>query len=169
MGEMVPSGVPLNPVTGQPEIKPEANDPWTPRQVQIWSWGCLKAKFREVDEAMSRPGMPWHHFRNPADIKPDTVYEFQIELQPVFKTFKKGCRIWLKIAGDDALYSTWDSSSRYVEPPLSTENKEVTVFQDAGRPSHLLLPVIPDTPEIMPVTSPLADAVPGAPRIGNKV
>ena len=26
MGEMVPDGVPLNPVTGDPEIKPEAND-----------------------------------------------------------------------------------------------------------------------------------------------
>jgi predicted acyl esterase len=62
--------------------------------------------------------MPWHSFQKPADLKPNTVYEFQIELQPVFKTFKKGCRIWLKIASDDALYSTRDISSRYVETPL---------------------------------------------------
>ncbi len=26
MGEMVPNGVPLNPVTANPEVKPEAND-----------------------------------------------------------------------------------------------------------------------------------------------
>jgi predicted acyl esterase len=34
MGEMLPGGVPLNPVTGEPEVKPEINDPFTP-EVQI--------------------------------------------------------------------------------------------------------------------------------------
>jgi predicted acyl esterase len=164
MGEMVSSGVPLNPVTGNSEIKPEVTDQWTPREVQIWSWGCLKAKFREVDEKMSKPGMPWHSFRKPADLKPNTAYEFQIELQPVFKTFKKGCRIWLKIACDDALYSTWDSSSRYVERPLLPPKKDVLIYHGKEYPSHLLLPVIPDGPEITSVKSPLRDAVPGAPR-----
>jgi hypothetical protein len=164
MGEMVSSGVPLNPVTGKPEIKPEVTDQWTPREVQIWSWGCLKAKFREVDENMSKPGMPWHAFRNPADLKPNTVYEFQIELQPIFKTFKKGCRIWLKIASDDALYSTWDSSSRYVERPLSPLKNEIFIYHGNKYPSHLLLPVVPDKAEIKPVKSPLRYAVPGAPR-----
>lgn len=164
MGEMVSSGVPLNPVTGNPEIKPEVTDQWTPREVQIWSWGCLKAKFREVDEKMSKPGMPWHSFRKPADLKPNTVYEFQIELQPIFKTFKKGCKIWLKIACDDALYSTWDTSSRYVERPLSLLKNEILIYYGKEYPSHLLLPVIPDRPEIAPVKSPLRDAVPGAPR-----
>ena len=164
MGEMVSSGVPLNPVTGSPEIKPEVTDQWTPREVQIWSWGCLKAKFRELDEKMSKPGMPWHSFQKPVDLKPNTVYEFQIELQPIFKTFKKGCRIWLKIACDDALYSTWDSSSRYVERPLSPLKNEVFIFHGNKYPSHLLLPVVPDGPEITPVKSPLRDAVPGAPR-----
>jgi len=164
MGEMVSSGVPLNPVTGNPEIKPEVTDQWTPREVQIWSWGCLKAKFREVDEKMSKPGMPWHSFRKPADLKPNTVYEFQIELQPIFKTFKKGCKIWLKIACDDALYSTWDTSSRYVERPLSLLKNEILIYYGKEYPSHLLLPVIPDRPEIAPVKPPLRDAVPGAPR-----
>jgi predicted acyl esterase len=164
MGEMVSSGVPLNPVTGNPEIKPEVTDQWTPLDVQIWSWGCLKAKFREVDEKMSKPGMPWHSFRKPADLKPNTVYEFQIELQPIFKTFKKGCKIWLKIACDDALYSTWDTSSRYVERPLSLLKNEILIYYGKEYPSHLLLPVIPDRPEIAPVKSPLRDALPGAPR-----
>jgi uncharacterized protein len=168
MGEMVPSGVPLNPVSGDPEIKPEVNDPWTPREVQIWSWGSLKAKFREVDERLSKPGMPWHSFQKPADLKPDTVYEFQIELQPVFKTFKKGCRIWLKIASDDALYSTWDSASRYVETPVAGVQNQIHILRDAQHPSHLLLPVIPESSEIVPVKPPLSEAVPGAPRFVNK-
>jgi predicted acyl esterase len=113
---------------------------------------------------MSRPGMPWHSFQNPEDIKPNTIYEFQIELQPVFKTFRKGCRIWLKIASDDALYSTWDSSSKYVETPLSPANDEISIYHDLKHPSHLLIPVIPYAPEIAPVKPPLHDALPGAPR-----
>jgi predicted acyl esterase len=168
MGEMAPEGVPLNPVTGKPEIKPEVTDPWTPSSVQIWSWGSLKARFREVDESMSKPGMPWHPFQKPVELEPNTVYEFQIELQPIFKTFKKGRRIWLKIASDDACYSTWDSSSRYVERPLMPEKSEIFIYHDAKYPSHLLLPVIPDAPEIMPVKQPLCDAVPGAPRFVSK-
>jgi predicted acyl esterase len=164
MGEMVDGGVPLNPATGKPEIKPEVNDRWTPPEVQIWSWGCLKAKYRRLDENMSRPGMPWHPFQNPEDLNPHTAYEFQIELQPIFKTFKKGSRIWLKIAGDDALYSTWDSSSRYVETPASPADGRISIHHDPDRPSHLLLPVIPEMPESDPVRAPLRDAVPGAPR-----
>jgi putative CocE/NonD family hydrolase len=164
LGEMVPSSIPLNPVTGKPEIKPEVTDSWTPREVQIWSWGSFKAKFRELDESMSRPGMPWHSFQNPEDLKPNNIYEFQIELQPIFKTFQKGCRIWLKIAGDDTLYSTWDNSSRYVETPLSLVKNEISIYHNARYPSHLLLPVIPDVLETIAVKPPLHDAVPGAPR-----
>jgi uncharacterized protein len=164
MGEMVVKGVPLNPVTRQPEIKPEVNDPFTPPNVQIWSWGSLKAKYREVDEKRSRTGLPWHTYRKPAGLKPNTIYEFQIEMQPIFKTFRKGCSIWLKIASDDALFSTWDASSDYAERPLTPAKNVVTVYHDATHPSHLLLPVIPDAPEIKPVPSPLRDALPGAPR-----
>jgi predicted acyl esterase len=97
-------------------------------------------------------------------IKPNTINEFQIELQRVFKTFRKGCRIWLKIASDDALYSTWDTTSRYVETPLSPVKNESSIYHDLKHPSHLLLPVIPQAPEIAPVKSPLCDAIPGAER-----
>jgi predicted acyl esterase len=86
----------------------------------------------------------------------------------VFKTFKKGCRIWLKIASDDALFSTWDSSSRYVETPAAGVKNKIHIYHDTQYPSHLLLPVISETPEIMPVKPPLCEALPGAPRFVNK-
>jgi predicted acyl esterase len=165
MGEMVLEGVPLNPVTGKPEVKPEITDQSTPPEVYIWSWGSLKAKYREVDSSLSEAGMPWHPCRKPAGLKPDTVYEFQIELQPVFNTFKKGCRIWLKIASDDALYSTRDCSSSYVETQIMPAKSEVFIHHSARYPSHIMLPVIPDAPEIATVKPPLLNAVPGAPRI----
>ena len=164
MGEWVPDGIPLNPVTAVPEVKPEATDRRTPQQVQLWSWGALKAKYRQIDAARSRPGMPWHPFHDPQPLAANQIYEFEIELQPVFKTFKKGCRIWLKIASDDALFSTWDATSGYVETPLAADNRVVYIYHDDQYPSHLLLPVIPDTPETAPVKSPLCDALPGAPR-----
>ncbi|MBN1191067.1 MAG: CocE/NonD family hydrolase [Dehalococcoidales bacterium] len=164
LGEMVPEDVPLNPVTGQPEIKPEASDSLVPKEVQIWSFGSLKAKYREVDEKLSRPGSPWHSFQDTQDLKPNTIYEFQIELMPIFKTFKKGCRLWLKIACDDILFSTWDVTSGYVETPVIPQNSEICIYNNARYPSHLFLPVIPDAPEIKRVPSPLNDAIPGAPR-----
>jgi predicted acyl esterase len=96
------------------------------------------------------------------------VYEFQIELQPVFKTFGKGCRIWLKIASDDALFSTLDSTSGYVETPLAPSDRRITIYHDAAHPTHILLPVIDGVDEKRPVAAPLCEAVPGAARFtGN--
>ena len=164
LGEMVPNGVPLNPATGRPEIRPEAADSAVPREVQIWSFGSLKAKYRAVDAALSSPGSPWHTFQNAEELKPNNIYEFQIEMMPVFKTFKKGCRLWLKIACDDVLFSTWDNTSAYVETPVTPGHSEVYLYNNRQYPSHLYLPVIPDAPEVKPVPSPLKDAVPGAPR-----
>jgi predicted acyl esterase len=173
VGEMVPSGVLINPVTKEPQIKPDGwlntTNNWTPREVQLWSFGNLKAKFRKVDENRSKPGQPFHSFQNPADLKPNTVYEFQVELGPIFNTFKAGHRIWLQIAGEDPGYSTWDSSSLYLRrsiektPPMKNE---ISIYHDSEHSSHLLLPIIPEAPEIATVKAPLCDVVPGAPRFG---
>jgi uncharacterized protein len=165
MGEMVPEGIPFNPVTGKPELKPEINDQFTPSEVQIWSWGSFKCKYRDADCGLSQPGSPWHSFQNPAVLQPNSIYEFQIELQPIFKTFRKGCRIWLKIASDDALYTTRDTSSQYVETPVKPSKDEISVYHDADYPSHLILPLISEVPESITVTAPLLNAVPDAPRI----
>lgn len=168
IGEMVPGGVLVNPVTKEPQVKSSLiTDSCTPPEVHLWSYGTLKAKFREVDESRSNPGQPFHAYQNSEDLKPNTVYEFQIELLPIFNTFKKGHRIWIQISGEDAQYSTWDASSLYLErakelkPPLKDT---ISIYHDSEHPSHLLLPVIPDAPEIAPVKAPLCDVLPGAPR-----
>ncbi|MFX0138276.1 MAG: CocE/NonD family hydrolase, partial [Candidatus Hodarchaeota archaeon] len=62
-------------------------------KVRIWTLGNLKASFREVDNEKSKPGQPWHSFQNPAILEPKTIYDFQIEIQPLFLTFKKGHKI----------------------------------------------------------------------------
>jgi predicted acyl esterase len=135
-----------------------------PENVQLWSFGCLKAKYRQVDEALSAPGLPWHPFTEAEELLPDTIYELQIEMTPVFKTFKKGCRLWLKIACDDVLFSTWDSSSHYVETPSAAVERIVTIHSSSEYPSQLLLPIVTHSSERVEIAAPLRDALPGAER-----
>nr|MDO8082383.1 CocE/NonD family hydrolase C-terminal non-catalytic domain-containing protein [Candidatus Freyarchaeota archaeon] len=59
-------------------------------KVRVWTLGNPKASFRKVNEAKSKPGQPWHSFQNPVTLEPNTIYDFQIEIQPLFLTFKAG-------------------------------------------------------------------------------
>ncbi len=117
--------------------------------------GFLRASYREVDTAISDPGRPFHPFQNPVLLEPGTVYEFQIELTPVFHTFKAGHRIWIQIASDDlAHYSAPASDIQAM--PMPAEN---AVYHESAYPSHLILPVIPDAPVIKPVGPPVSQII----------
>lgn len=172
IGDISPGGQPLDPSNNprDPRNKPFWTDVWTPPDVWLWSYGNLKAKYRDLDERLSKPGQPWHSFQNPADLKPNTIYEFQIELMPIFNTFKKGHKIWLQIAGQDMEYDTQDvfSKNGMSIRPWSYRNSyksEITVYHSSEYPSYVLLPIIPEAPEIGQVNVPLSDVIPGAPLI----
>jgi hypothetical protein len=113
--------------------------------------GCLKASMREVDGGRSKPWQPWHPFRNKEVLESDRVYDFRIEILPVFHTFKAGHRLWLQIAGDDPDFKI-DNYSDLVPGPLPIE---CTVYHDPERPSFVLLPIVPDAPVEQPVAEPL--------------
>ncbi len=119
------------------------------------STGHLKASFREVDEARSSPGQPYHPFQNPVRPEPDKVYEYQIELVPMFHTFKKGHKIWVQIASDDFGYQEHVRAVDISEM-LPVPSKQ-TIYHDPANPSHLLLPVIPDAPITKPVEPPIPE------------
>jgi predicted acyl esterase len=167
VGEVGAEGPALNPATQEPHLRPDWTDEWTPKEVNLWSYGNLKTKFRAVDKDKTTPGQPWHPFTNPELLKPNTIYEFQIELVPIFNTFKKGHRIWLQIACEDKDYNPWDAASSYVmgPPPISAA---VSIYHDATHPSHLLLPLIPDVPETATVEAPLCEFIPGAPKFTSE-
>ena len=121
------------------------------------SRGILKASFRKLDPARSHPGRPFHPFLEQELLEPGKIYEYQIELRPVFHTIKPGHRLQLQISSEDIQYTN-------PLPPRSTcvavavaNTVENTIHADVAHPSHLLLPVIPDAPEIAPVASPVAD------------
>jgi predicted acyl esterase len=104
----------------------------------VVSKGWLRASHREVDEARSTPGQPFHIHTNPAPIEPDKVYRYEIGIWPIFRTFKKGHRLRLRIASSDS--RTWDANNFHTPVELPATN---TVYHDSQYPSHLLLPSAP--------------------------
>jgi len=123
-------------------------------KIEFLSLGILKASFREIEEGKSKPGQPFHPFRNPSLPEPNKVYKFEIEMGPIFHTFKAGHKIWLQIQSDDAAYQTRLHTVYNAEMlPFPGKN---TVYHDSTNPSHLLLPIIPDAPRIKPVEPPVS-------------
>lgn len=118
------------------------------------SRGMLRASFREVDTEKSKPGQPWHPFTRMQPLAPGETYEFQIELRPLFHTFKTGHRLQLTIASEDIQFN---NPLRQIDVQLLPWPVENAVHHSARYPSHLVLPVIPDAPEEYPVRAPISE------------
>ena len=116
--------------------------------------GILKASFRKTDPELSVPGQPFHPFEGQELLEPGKIYEFQIEIRPLFHTIQAGHQLRLEIVSEDLHYN---NPQRQIDVQLLPWPVENTVYHDADHPSHLLLPVIPDAPEIKPVEAPVAD------------
>jgi len=123
-------------------------------EVTLITQGHLKASYRDVDESKSRPGQPFHPYQNPIRPEPNTIYEFQIELTPIFYTFKKGHKIWMQIASEDFTYHGMHHTLYTAEMlPVPAKN---TIYHDSTHPSYLLLPIIPDAPILKVVEPPIS-------------
>ncbi len=127
----------------------------TDGKVNPVTMGRLKASLRGVDPAKSRPGQPFHPFNNPVRPEPHKIYEYQIELMPIFYTFKAGHKIWIQIASADFWYQEHLRSIEVSQLlPLPAKN---LVYHDIEHPSHLLLPVIPDSKPFKMVETPVSE------------
>jgi predicted acyl esterase len=116
--------------------------------------GILKASFRATDPALSAPGQPFHPFDRQELLEPGRIYEFQIELPPIFHTFKRGHRLQVHIASEDIEYNNIQRQIDVMLLPWPVEN---TIHHDATHASYLTLPVIPDAAELRAVTPPLSE------------
>jgi predicted acyl esterase len=124
-------------------------------KIKFLSRGVLKASLRDVDRAKSKPGQPFHPYQKPILPEPNKIYDFQIEMRPIFHTFKAGHKIWIQIQSDDPEYQTL-LHTLYSSELLPVPGKN-TIYHDAEHPSHLLLPVIPDAPIIKAVGPPVSE------------
>lgn len=106
-------------------------DIWPNGYAQELCYGIVRARYRES-------------FENPTLIEPGKVYEYEIEVNPTSNVFKPGHRIRLDLSSSD--FPNFDRNHNtggddYAEVTLMPARQ--TVFHDAARPSHVILPIIP--------------------------
>ncbi len=113
----------------------------------------LKASYREIKHRKSKPAQPFHPYRKPVLPEKNRIYEYQIEMRPIFHTFKTGHRIAVRLGDDQAYHGAYRTVDVY---ELLNGPYESTIHHDSANPSHLLLPLIPESPMISPVKPPLS-------------
>ena len=106
-------------------------DVWPNGFVQELCYGIVRARYRES-------------FDEPSLIEPGRVYEYTIQVNPTSNLFKQGHQIRLDILSSD--FPNFDRNHNtggddYKEATLQTARQ--TVYHDGGRPSRVILPVIP--------------------------
>lgn len=109
--------------------------------------GWLKGSYRALNEERSKPGRPFHQLTR-GSIKPVTpgeVVEYQIQILATANQFKAGHRICLDITSMDAPNGTGAMTGVEYIPYHVCSSRTVThkIYRDSERPSHLLLPIIP--------------------------
>ena len=93
--------------------------------------GIIRARYRDSDkqEKLMTPGQ---------------VYEFSIKLDPCCNVYKKGHRIRVDVSSSN--FPRFDVNPNTGEPP--NDNRRMitavnTIYHDAERPSHIVLPLVP--------------------------
>ena len=110
--------------------------------------GWLKASHRAVDPSRSEPWRPWHPLTRKAQkpVAPGEILEYAIEIMATANLFRKGHRICLEITSLDLPTGIGGATNaEYIPYHICSSRTTLHhIYHDAKRPSHLLLPVIPD-------------------------
>ncbi len=113
------------------------------------SRGWLKASNRAVDPKRSKPWWPWHPLTREAaqPVTPGTVEEYQIEVMATANMFRRGHRICLDITSLDLPTGVAGATNAEYVPYHICSSRTVLhkIYHDRERPSHILLPVIPES------------------------
>jgi hypothetical protein len=111
--------------------------------------GWLKASYRVIDEKRSKPWEPFHKLTRDSiqPVTPGEVLEYRIHILATANRFAAGHRICLEITSMDVPTGTGAMTNVEYIPYHVCSSKTVThsVYHDAQRPSHLLLPIVPET------------------------
>jgi hypothetical protein len=109
--------------------------------------GWLKASHRALDPSRSKPWRPWHPLTRSAQKKvvPGEITEYSIEIMATANLFRRGHRICLEIASADMPTGVAGATNvEYIAPHVSSSKTTLhKIYHDERRPSHLLLPIIP--------------------------
>jgi uncharacterized protein len=113
---------------------------WVVRVCDVWPDGrsisvcdgILRARYRE---SMTQPTL----------LTPNQAYQFEIDLWSTAQVFKAGHRVRVHVTSSD--FPRYDRNLNTGGAFGTESHSEVarnTVFHDAARPSHLVLPLLPD-------------------------
>ncbi|WP_096701514.1 CocE/NonD family hydrolase [Magnetospirillum sp. 15-1] len=105
---------------------------------RLISLGFLKAAFRAIDPARSKPYRPVHPKQDPVPVTPGQVVGYDIAMMPTANVFKKGHRIELVIRNQDDLHSRLGTWGVYHLPFMRSVTHTIHFGQ-----SHVLLPLVP--------------------------
>jgi putative CocE/NonD family hydrolase len=93
--------------------------------------GIVRARFRES-------------YERPSLIKPGRVYFYEIDLWATSNLFKRNHRIRLEVSSSSfPMFLPNTNTGKRIGYDNSRIVAKQTIYHDATRPSHLLLPVIP--------------------------
>ena len=95
------------------------------------TYGILRAHYREG-------------YENPSPIKADVPLKYRVRLNPMGILLKPNQRLRLYVSSSD--FPNFDRNHNSGKPFWSDAELRVarqTIFHDAGRPSRLVLPVVP--------------------------
>ena len=106
---------------------------------------ALKASHRALIKEKSKPWKPVHDNTKAVPVKPGEINEYAFEMIATH-VFQPGHRIGLQIKAASPEVPRYTSATTIglMPSPWVTAYK---IFHDEKHPSHLLLPVIPETPE----------------------
>ena len=108
--------------------------------------GWLKASYRALDEERSTPAEPFHKLTKGsiAPVTPGEIVEYRIAILATANQFKAGHRICVEITAMDAPTGTGAMTNVEYIPYHVCRSETVThsIYHDADRPSHLLLPIV---------------------------
>ena len=105
---------------------------------QRLSVGYLKAKFRALDKAKSKPYYPVHPRQDPVPVPPGEVIQYAISMMPTSVVLQKGHSMELIIRNQDDILSRLGTWGTYMLPFMQTVTHNIHFGN-----SYLLLPIIP--------------------------
>lgn len=109
--------------------------------------GRLKASHRTLDENKSKPWRPYHSHLKPEPVKPGQIYEYSISIGYISNVFQPNHFIELQMTTMDPLPQIYHHKMMLMSHLPRATLTYHKIHRDAKYQSHLLLPVIPETPE----------------------
>jgi len=111
---------------------------------RLVSTGDLRASHRALVKEESKPWLPVHNHTKAIPVKPGEINEYVIKMSVISNVFQTGHHIELQIPSMN-LKPPGYVGSQYGLIPSATQTI-YKIYRDTKYPSHLLLPVIPETP-----------------------